>query len=763
MVKKSGNKARITVEHVLNRRVPAAPKVRDDGRSDDSYEYVRCGGDSSEDRGRGKDKSKPRYGMLSSPTPSRSRSRSRSSLHSSISQSAASVVKRINKAWRKLSARKQAQHYTELEPNLRGDSINIDGREIEPGDSASQYGDENNDLKPTVNIENGAGGNESSKTFVEQRKHADSVEVRKLRQEKQANNAQQHIPKESRNEGGESRASTRASFESDRSYDKKWYGFDLSNDPETPEDEDTPQVQDPGWQSAHNKSSRPVLSRPDHPIVEVPIHQSRWIDKSFDRGNLSIELVVGRPESGVPTGRTPPSMTWYHLERPNMSFDEFASVSQDVAFVTDEQRRHIEKLLRSVKLKHERQRQHGRTMDPHCTGDVFSEESGDEDKAIESITFLSLPYFSLERLANTSRPVLQPGSPLHPTRPLLQAHFLAGSRKRELSQAINAFADTPLDSCLHVCQLWCLLVNDETIVTCGPLPIESLSKDLITIQATRTAPTADEPVRNSGILMVSDTIGRRWRLLENDCPTWPSFLSLFTSSLLHCLGGIEFLYCGKILSGCQWAEVLEDARKGFVNIEVKRPTIKGNRDAADEIYWEMVDRTLELDLLDFNSVQYADNEVAEGSKSASNIDRHPTQNQNNVSNVMALHVFASGSKGSDNRACTDIAESLDKILRLNPRSRERKAYERIEEAPAHIMDDWLASLPKLEARDLKVADIKTKILFRKRLIVLMAKRLAMFFWPPGYNHVLLSKFWGAIRKICSDSHGFFHHVSCFSG
>ena len=50
---------------------------------------------------------------------------------------------------------------------------------------------------------------------------------------------------------------------------------------------------------------------------------------------------------------------------------------------------------------------------------------------------------------------------MHPLRPILQAQFYATSRQRELMQVITRVPGTPEGHCLHLSQIWVLIINGE--------------------------------------------------------------------------------------------------------------------------------------------------------------------------------------------------------------------------------------------------------------------------------------------------------------
>lgn len=132
-----------------------------------------------------------------------------------------------------------------------------------------------------------------------------------------------------------------------------------------------------------NRQSQPARSKFTGAVTEVPIMQSRWLGSAFDRGDLSaaISTAGSNTQKTRPHDSTEPLMKWYHLERSLMSFEEFISAAQSVLQVTEQKRRDINKLLRDVQRKFEKQRQHGRDLEPDCVSDLFVGDASTKESA----------------------------------------------------------------------------------------------------------------------------------------------------------------------------------------------------------------------------------------------------------------------------------------------------------------------------------------------------------------------------------------------
>lgn len=129
------------------------------------------------------------------------------------------------------------------------------------------------------------------------------------------------------------------------------------------------------------KPSQGGRSKFNGAFTEVPISQSRWVGSAYDRGDLSADISVSPLESTRPEKPHDPLMKWHHLERSVMSFEEFIAAAQGLLPISEQKRRDVNKLLRDVQRKFEKQRQHGRDLEPNCVSDVYVGDSSSKESA----------------------------------------------------------------------------------------------------------------------------------------------------------------------------------------------------------------------------------------------------------------------------------------------------------------------------------------------------------------------------------------------
>ena len=118
------------------------------------------------------------------------------------------------------------------------------------------------------------------------------------------------------------------------------------------------------------------------------------------------------------------------------------------------------RLLNRVQ-KHEQRYVHGRYLEPMTL--TYEAEDLTQKPVNDTVTFLCFPYFDLGQLLNPNR---KSEDHTHPVRSLLQTQSrLESTLRRDESQVIQQTQSVPGRSqimCIHVPQLWALIINKGT-------------------------------------------------------------------------------------------------------------------------------------------------------------------------------------------------------------------------------------------------------------------------------------------------------------
>jgi hypothetical protein len=96
-------------------------------------------------------------------------------------------------------------------------------------------------------------------------------------------------------------------------------------------------------------------------------------------------------------------------------------------------------------------------MAPGTLQEALSKESRQKATKERTVTWMCLPYFSLEQYSGI-KTASRPSS--HPVRTLLQAKFSLVKKERDMQQAVCNLPDTPAGQCFHIAQVWCLVLDD---------------------------------------------------------------------------------------------------------------------------------------------------------------------------------------------------------------------------------------------------------------------------------------------------------------
>jgi len=92
----------------------------------------------------------------------------------------------------------------------------------------------------------------------------------------------------------------------------------------------------------------------------------------------------------------------------------------------------------------------GKYMDPHYVVNPARSQHA-------SASSLCFPYFYVAKYDGSKSSVGK--SLLHPMRPLMKSYSASAKKEHDVDQAISVFPDTPKDHCIHVAQLWALIID----------------------------------------------------------------------------------------------------------------------------------------------------------------------------------------------------------------------------------------------------------------------------------------------------------------
>lgn len=130
--------------------------------------------------------------------------------------------------------------------------------------------------------------------------------------------------------------------------------------------------------------------------------------------------------------------------------------------LTSSEKRSLSTLMNDVKLKYVKPIQISdsktvRLMEPNIIQSTVPPPAGstkDLSARPRTVTWVSLPYFSLEKYSGLE------SDALFPIQTLLQAQFSRSGRGRDMQQAVCKNKLAPPGYCFHIAQIWCVVLDN---------------------------------------------------------------------------------------------------------------------------------------------------------------------------------------------------------------------------------------------------------------------------------------------------------------
>ncbi|KAH7319933.1 hypothetical protein B0I35DRAFT_352491 [Stachybotrys elegans] len=269
-----------------------------------------------------------------------------------------------------------------------------------------------------------------------------------------------------------------------------------------------------------------------------------------------------------PTGQSQPLFRWLHLHQETMKFDDFwVNISRNVR-LSDSETSAVAKLRAEIKRKFVKNRPNPEGakvgyMEPSYLEvplRTSKEASAEQDPG--AVRWLCMPYFSLGEYSGL---LSASDTASFPSQTLLQLQYSRIAKTRDMEQAVRQLGTVKGSECFHVEQLWCLVVGNNLLVTCGNMPAAELRGD--------TMELISEPARspalkgNSGRIKVIYENSISWVFTAEECSTWFSFLSHFGS---FWPGSIEFMHRDHVVKPERWPKIwcLANGTRGILTLKL---------------------------------------------------------------------------------------------------------------------------------------------------------------------------------------------------
>lgn len=282
------------------------------------------------------------------------------------------------------------------------------------------------------------------------------------------------------------------------------------------------------------------------------IYDSRYTGDAETGGSHTAKLTEIHKGSGE-------LYKWLHIQQDVMNFDEFWAETSRRIQLSDTERRATNRLRADVTRMCAKSRSNPKGvnvgyMEPHFLQipleppkKKFDAERG--EAAVSKARWVCMPFFVLKQYSG-----LLSGSSLlsFPSQTLLQAQYSRTTQQRDMAQAVCELGIAKKGECFHIEQLWCLILGDSVLVTCGNMPRAKLEGDIIklTSEPSRGLSAASAPGRI--LVKFGNTV--TWSFSPEECPTWFHFIAHFTAFWPLSL---EFRKDDTVLTAADWPKLVK--------------------------------------------------------------------------------------------------------------------------------------------------------------------------------------------------------------
>ena len=340
----------------------------------------------------------------------------------------------------------------------------------------------------------------------------------------------------------------------------------------------------------HNagNSARPGLERdvsrggppygPDE-LCEI-ISTQFWVPD--DDGQEVVTLTVKDDAANRKQEKLRCESRWRHIQSEAITFRQFHKEVMRLPGLEDDELALAGRLLNKVRKTCEKQFIHGRYLKPIVL--VYDGADPEEDfQEPKTATFISLPIFTTDVQKRHTSTKEDEG---HPVRALLQSRYrLESTKSRDKGQVIRK-VQRHSDHVVHVPQIWALIINKHTIITCAPLSTSTLRGNTIRIMKYADA-QLDEATWS---IHFADARGTVFYLPLRFCKTWFGLVKQITTDCLQdeydlirdqlLRGGPLYELVtedGVAVTAETWPTMIENERSEVIRLKLVDNEAKSNR------------------------------------------------------------------------------------------------------------------------------------------------------------------------------------------
>jgi hypothetical protein len=257
-------------------------------------------------------------------------------------------------------------------------------------------------------------------------------------------------------------------------------------------------------------------------------------------------------------------------------------------------------LLNHVKDNYEQSSAYGKYITPGTVLRCDGMERHHRDKPDISVAFVSFPFFDV---AESSKIDIPRKSSLHATRCLFQQFYPQEiTTDRDENQQFRHFRQVKSGQCLRVPQIWALVLDSTTVITCSPCSLVTTAERWLKI-----IPEDSLANTNHRLIHVTDFYKRVTCLNPEHCR---SYLALQQSIQKECLAewnediGRCILHLGDdeaALDPALWPALLREARTTFIYIRITLRRLTIEAQGVEPMQIEASKMLMLLDYTDLSS------------------------------------------------------------------------------------------------------------------------------------------------------------------
>ncbi|KAI8725082.1 hypothetical protein NCS52_00078400 [Fusarium sp. LHS14.1] len=254
-----------------------------------------------------------------------------------------------------------------------------------------------------------------------------------------------------------------------------------------------------------------------------------------------------------------PLFRWLHIPQDVMNFDKFWVEISRISGLTALEKKAITKLRADVKKTCAKSRINPKGarvgyLDPKSIEvplkTLKQGTTATNDVVTGSARWICIPYFSLEKYSGL---LAASNTSLFPPQTLLQVQYSQIAEPRDMEQAVCRLGNADRGECFHISQLWCLVIDNSLLVTCGTMARDDLLGQALEIKEQPSRALATEA---KGRILVAYGESVAWLLEAEECQTWFTFLSNFQAFWPKIP---EFWHKDQVITPETWPKILKMA------------------------------------------------------------------------------------------------------------------------------------------------------------------------------------------------------------